>query len=64
MKRTLLSALPHVCIALSLAALTVCVVDGINTQMGFLASTWGRVLLICASACSLLLAVRDVRNGS
>lgn len=60
MKHRISGILPHVCVICALAALTLCIVDNINTQMGFLVSAPGRAILFAANALSLLLGVRCI----
>ncbi len=55
MKKALLGILPHMCAVFSLAALTLCIVDGVNSQMGFVSSSYGRCILLLANAFSVLL---------
>ena len=60
MKQRLWAVLPHLCVICALAALTLCVVDNINTQMGFLTSAPGRSILLGANVLALLLGVRCI----
>ncbi len=58
-RRGLGALLPHVSVSLSLAVAVMVILDVFNPRMGFLSSTYSRIVLLLAAVIALVSGIRS-----
>ena len=56
------AVLNHVTVSLALAVGVLVILEIFNPRMGFLSSTYSRIVIALLAACALIVAIRSVRR--